>query len=144
MADVYGVNYNSEYVASPKARSASSSTGGEKRILSDSKVLASDAAGTDVLVGKLWSGCVISDFRIFSDDLGTGVTLQVAIRDKEGNETAVSTAMDAASAAAVLVPVAADISTLPAAVDENVDVIVKIAGGTATGTIKTDITYSDA
>ena len=144
MADVYGVNYQGEYVDSPKVRSASSSTGAEKRTLSDSYEASGSAAGTDVLVGKLWGGCVVKDFRIFSDDLGTGVTLQLATRTGDGTETVFSTAMDAASAAAVLVPVAADIANLPHSVDASVDVIVKIAGGTATGTIKTDITYCDA
>lgn len=144
MADVYGGNYNNEYIEAQRVPVASNRVGGERRVLSDSYTAAAAVAGTDVLVGRLWDECLIHDFRIFSDDLGTGVTLQLVVRNRAGVETAISTAMDAASGATVLIPLPADIATLPLKVSENVDLVIKIAGGTATGAIKSSITYCDA
>ena len=143
MADVYGTNFNNEYVLAQRQRVASNRLGGERRVVVDTYEASSAAAGTDVLVGKLWDETLIHDFRILCDALGAGVTLQLVVRNKAGTETAVSTAMDASSAA-VLVPVAADIATLPFEVSENVDLVIKIAGGTATGTIKSAVIYCDA
>lgn len=143
MADVYGSNYNSEYVLAQRVPVASNRLGGERRGVVDTYEASSAAAGTDILVGRLWNECIIHDFRILCDALGASVTLQLVVRDKAGTETAVSTAM-AADSAAVLVPVAADIATIPFEVDEGVDLVVKVAGGTATGTIKSSITYCDA
>ena len=144
MADVQGVNYAATFGSTPVGKVASNLNGGRIRVLHETYEAAAAAAGTDVLLGKLKEGAVIHDWLVMSDDLGTSVTFQLATRDDDSaaTENAFSAATDVATAASVNRPVAADIARLPLTVDEDVTVIGKIAGGTATGTIAVWVFYS--
>ena len=144
MADVQGVNYAATLGSTPVGKVASNLNSGRFRVLHDTYEASSAAAGTDVLLGKLKEGAVIHDWTVLSDDLGTSVTFQLATRDDDSDatENTFSQALDVASAASVNRPAAADIDELPLSVDEDVTVIGKIAGGTATGTVKVTIVYS--
>lgn len=144
MADVNGVNYALQHGTTPPDRVESAYSNGRVKVMYDSYEASSAAAGTDVLLGKLKEGAVILDWKVIADDLGTGVTGQLATRDEDDGttENTFSQALDLASAASINEPAAADIDELPLAVDEDVDVLLKIAGGTATGTIKVFIYYS--
>lgn len=143
MADVQGTNYALAWGTTPPSRIAASLLHGRVRVMHDEYEASSAAAGTDVLLGKLKEGSRIVDWVVNSDDLGTGVTLQLATRDEDtaATETTFSQAIDVATAASINKPVAADIGSLPLLVDEDVEIIGKIAGGTATGTIKVTIFY---
>lgn len=145
MADVQGVNYAATYGTTPVGKVASNLWGGRLRVLHDTYEASAAAAGTDVLLGKLKEGAVIHGWSVVSDDLGTSVTFQLATRDEDSaaTETVFSAALDVATAASANHgPLAADIDRAPITVDEDVEVIGKIAGGTATGTIKVWIYYS--
>ena len=144
MADVQAVNYALTYGATPNGKTASNLNGGRMRVLYDSYTTAADVAGTDILIGKFGDGVVIHDWVVNSADLGTAVTAQLATRDTDtaATENTFSQAIDVATAASVNRPVAADLAELPLSVDEGTEVIVKIAGGTATGLIKVQIFYS--
>lgn len=144
MADVNGVNYDSTFGSTPAGKVASNLNEGRRRVLHDTYEASAAAAGTDVLLGKLKEGAVIHSWRVIADDLGTGVTFQLATRDDDdgSTENTFSQALDVATAASANVPAAADIDELPLTVDEDVTVIGKIAGGEATGTIKVWIEYS--
>lgn len=144
MADVQAVNYAATYGSVPVGKTASNVNGGRMRVLYDTFVAAANVAGTDILIGKFGDGVVIHDWIVNSADLGTSVTLQLATRDTDAaaTENTFSQALDVASAASINRPEAADLPELPLAVDENTEVIAKIAGGTATGIIKIQIFYS--
>jgi len=141
MADVNGVNYT---LTQAGTKIASNENGGRVRVLYDSYTAASDVAGTDIVIGKFGDGVVIHDWVVNSADMGTSVTLQLATRDTDtaGTENTFSQAIDVATAASINKPVAADLAELPLSVDEDTEVIAKIAGGTATGLVKIQIFYS--
>lgn len=145
MADVQGTNYALAWGTTPPDRIPASVYRGRVRVLYDEYEASAAAAGTDILLGKLKEGARILDWFILTDDLGTNVTLQLATRDEDSaaTENVFSSAIDVASAAAVSRPVAADIARLPLLVDEDVEVIAKIAGGAATGTIRVFIFYAE-
>jgi hypothetical protein len=144
MADVQAVNYALTYGATPNGKVASNINSGRVRVLYDTYEASSAAAGTDILIGKLTAGARIHDVVIFNDALGASTTLGVSLRDSAGAATVVKAAA-ASSSAGRQVPVTADIANLPSPeIVGGADVIVKIAGGTATGTIKVQIFYSVA
>lgn len=144
MADVQAVNYAATYGSNPIGKVASNVNTGRMRILYDTYEASGAVAGTDILIGKLTGGARIHDVVIFNDALGASTTLGVSLRDSDAVETVVKAAASTTSAAR-LVPVAADIANLPSPeIVGGADVIVKVAGGTATGTIKVQIFYSVA
>ena len=144
MADIQATNYAATFGSTPEGKVAANVNAGRVRVLYDTVELSAASIGDDILIGKLYDGAVIHDWVVLADDLGTGVTLQLATRDDDSaaTENTFSQALDVASAASVNRPAAADIDELPLSVDETVTVIGKIAGGAATGTVKVQIFYS--
>lgn len=106
---------------------------------------AAAAAGTDVIVFRFKAGTtILPSSEIFCDALGAGVTLALVSRlvSDGATETGIFAAQSAASAAK-LTAQASDINTVGVTLAADSDVIVKIAGGTATGTIKAFIRYQN-
>ena len=135
MADVNGVNYALDSVPS-------NINTGKIHVIYDTYEASSSAAGTDIIIGKLTGAARIHDVVIFNDALGGSTTLGVSLRDDAGAETVVKAAA-ASTSAGVQRLITADIANIPsAAIVGGAEVIVKIAGGTATGTIKAQIFYS--
>lgn len=144
MSDVQAVNYAATYGSKPIGKTPSNVNGGRMRVLYDTLTTTGEVAGTDVLIGRFGDGVVIHDWVVNSADLGTAVTLQLATRDTDtaATENTFSQALDVATAASINRPVAADLAELPLFVDEDTEVIAKIAGGAATGLFKVQIFYS--
>ena len=144
MADVQAVNYAATYGATPNGKVASNVNSGRVRVLYDTYEAAGAVVGTDILIGKLTSGARIHDVVIFNDALGASTTLGVSLRDSAAVETVVKAAASTSSAGRQIL-VTADIANIPSPeIVGGADVIVKVAGGTATGTIKVQIFYSVA
>lgn len=145
MADVYGTTATGILNATAPAAVLGASYGGSVGVLNDTYEAAAAAAGTDVIVGKLRAGSIIQpDSVIFCDAMGASTTLGLSVRnvDDSTDETVIYAAQDSSSAA-VLGPVAADIATVGVKLASDSYVIVKIAGGAATGTIKTFVRYAN-
>lgn len=145
MADVYATNATLALNTSPAELIVSNEWRGNVLVMNDSYEAAAAASGTDIIVGRLTSGNkVLSQSRILTDDLGTGVTLSLALRTTDdGTETELLPATDAATAAVIIAATIAEIGNFPAAVTEEVDVIVKVGGAAATGTIVSEIYYTN-
>lgn len=148
MVDVNAVNYGDNYASTPSVKTASSLGYGRRRVTYDTIIATGEVIGDDILIGKLATGAQIHDFKVITEALGASSTLQLFTRtDNTAQvETEVSEAM-ATDTAAVHVPEALDIDKLPTdlgASDYNgvSTILLKVAGGTVTGTIKVWLEYS--
>lgn len=145
MADVNGVNYQLQFVDTPSVKVDTALNGAPLRTITDNYTAASDVLGTDVLVGKLKKGEFVQpESLLYNAALGAGTTLSLAIRAvSDGTVTVIIDAV-ASTSEGIITPDAADVATLPQAVTEEHDIIVRIAGGTATGLIKSFVRISSA
>ena len=144
MADVRGVYNTNYYSDTPPTIIASGLGDGRKKVFSDTYEAAALVTTSDILVGPiLEAGAVIHDVVIFADALGASTTLAVHTRAlSDASETVVLIAKSTSSASR-LAPIAADIAGFPSAVTERSEVLITQVGGTATGTIKIQVTYSE-
>lgn len=136
MADVYAAQAENKYNTTPPDIASPFYAGTDLEPVHDTYEASSAAAGTDIVIleQELQAGSGVHDVRIIHDALGASTTLAVALRDADGNETTVVSAQSTSSAG-VITPDSSDVGSIPAEVTEPSDLIVKIAGGTATGTI---------
>ena len=145
MADVNGVNYQLQYVDVPSVKVDTAVNGAAIRTITDTYTAASDVLGTDVLVGKLKAGEYIQpESLLYNAALGASTTLSLAIRAVSDATITVIIDPIATTSEGIITPDAADVATLPEAVTEDHDIIVRIAGGTATGVIKSFVRISSA
>ena len=144
MADVRGVYNTNAYSDNPPTMVASGVGDGRLKHITDTYEASALATTSDILVGPiLQTGAVIKDVTIFCDALGTATTLAVHTRALSDAAETVVMAAQASASAAILTPVAADIANLPSAVAEESELLITQVGGTATGTIKIIVSYSE-
>lgn len=138
MASVKGVNYTLQ-TAVPVDHVLPITSEGRVRVLYDTYECASLAAGSTISWGKLPKGARPVDFKVWTDDLGTGVTLTLG---DSGDPDRLMVATDVASAAALTGPVIADIDKFGGYEYTAETVITSLtAGGSATGTIHVYLFY---
>jgi hypothetical protein len=144
MADVKGVYNTNYYTDSPPTLVASGVGDGRLKHITDTYEAASLVTTSDILVGPILEvGAVIKDVTIFNDALGASTTLAVHTRALSDAAETVVMAAQSTSSAAILTPVAGDIANLPSAVAERSELLITQVGGTASGTIKIIVTYSE-
>lgn len=144
MADVNGVYYDNHYVDSPATQSASALVGGEMQFMYDEYEASGLSIGDEILVGfKLPASAVIHDIIIINDALGASTTLAAATRTLDDGTESVFLSAQSTSSAGRVTPDGSDIDTLPAQPGEPFEVILQLAGGSATGTIKVWVKYSE-
>ena len=141
MADVNAIN---EALAVAGTKVPVAVRGAPIQQITDEYEASGDAIGTDIVIGQLKKGDFTAiDSYIAHDAMGASVTLGLSIRDSDGNETVLIAAASASSAGTITPGDAAVLAAPIEVTDEKgVDVIVKIAGGAATGTIKARVAYT--
>ncbi len=143
MADVNAVNYQLQFVDVPSVKVPTAENGGGLRVINDSYTAAADVLGTDVLVGKLKKGEYVQpESTLYNAALGASTTLSLALRKVSDASITVIIDPIATTSEGIITPDAADVATLPLAATEDYDIIVRIAGGTATGVIKSFVRIS--
>jgi hypothetical protein len=145
MADVFGENYNKARIGPGAERAPSSEYRGFRRGFQDTYEAFGLGAGNDIIVGTINNAMkVLASSVIYHDAMGTGVTLSLILRATDGNEVVVFPAETASTAGSVGYSNAV-IDDLPAQCKDHDDapsdgvILVRIAGGLASGTIKTQI-----
>ncbi len=141
MADVIAVN---ETARRAGTKIDVSLDRGILRTISDTYEAAAAVAGTDVIVGSVREGEIIQpSSNIVCDAMGGSTTLSLALRrQSDGAITVLITALS--STTAKIIPTSAvDAIALPLEVADDSDLIVRIAGGTATGTLKSNVTLTN-
>lgn len=146
MADFNGSLYDNYYSDNPPTKGSSALAEGATRILYDTYEASGEAIGSKILLGqKLGRSAVIHDVKVYNDALGASSTLAVYVRNNDdASEDLLATAASTSSAG-IIEPVAANIANLPFQCDGNSNTILLLtAGGTVTGTIKIQVTYSES
>jgi hypothetical protein len=95
MADVYGSNYNKEFIQVPSEQAAIGEYGGRKKVMFDTF---SGASGSDdVYFGKIPAGARV--LAITESGGGTAPTFNIAVGDKISSETDLICSLDADASA---------------------------------------------
>ena len=144
MADLNAVQYDKYYIDNPPTIGASGNFDGRMKVMYDTYEFAAASIGDEVLFGKkLQSGAVIHEVTIYNDALGASTTLAVASRTLDaGTETVFFSAQSTSSAGKISTD-ASDIDTIPHVLSEDSILILQLAGGAATGTVKVRVVYSE-
>ena len=145
MADVNGVNYQKAFVDLPRDFVDSGLYRGKFRVLEDTYEATALPDGDDIRVGRLVKGNVIHyESIIFHDAMGASTTLALKLRDRTdaATETVLYAAEDSSSAGNVG-GTGGITSVFPYTLLQDADVIVALVGADATGTIKTEVRYSE-
>lgn len=146
MATVYGVEATKALNTTPAQFVDSADWNGRLRYQSDSYEAAAAAAGTDVIVGLLKKGAQIHPRSLIRfDDMGTGTTLDVLLRPVDGSaDVSLVAGVDTATTAGVLdFGAIAYIDVFPHTVAEDSYVVVSLQDAASTGTLKSDIVFTD-
>ncbi len=144
MADVYTTEYQGAHIDQPRNPPSASIYRGDVKQVQGTYEAASAAIGTDILVVQLSKGDVILPETIVTHDaLGASTTVAIEVRDRTPTATETELYAAEATSSAGTVGGDGDIAIFPHTLTEDGDVILKIAGGTATGTIKVDVRFVD-
>lgn len=95
MADIYGSNYNKEYIKEPKEAANVGEIAGKVRLILDE--FSGASGGDDVYFGKLQKGAII--LSIASSGTGTTPSFNVAEGDKLSADTDLICTLDVDAAA---------------------------------------------
>lgn len=144
MADFNGVNYALAYVTQPKNPPQSNLVRGSIMTTNDTFEAAGEAIGSVILIGRVQKGTVILPESIVTHDaLGASSTLEIKTRGVVSPFTQVSIYAAEDTSSAGTVGGTGDIDDFPFTVAEDSDLILLTAGGTVTGTIKSDIRFAE-
>lgn len=139
MADFNGTNHALSYVTKPFNPPDAAAVRGNARFITDDYLFAGEAAGSDILVGKIQKGALIHyGAVIFHAALGASTTLALAIRNTATGVEVVLYAAEASTSQGT-VGGSGDEIAWPYLVTADSDLIVQLAGGAGTGQITTHI-----
>ncbi len=141
MADFFAVNATLNFNTTPSENTPSYDQHGVVRVINDTYEATGEAIGSDIIIGRVYTDERIQvDTTIYHDALGASSTLSLLLRtlDTAQTETVLIAATATSSAGIISVPIG-NIDDFPAAVSTTSELILKSAGGTITGTIKSNI-----
>jgi hypothetical protein len=139
MAEVNGTNYAKAIDPTPANILARGVWGGKLQVKTDVYELSSTAENTIINIANLNDGDKVVDVKIYFDDLGTGLTIDVGDSDTVDRYIDGADVATAAGSASM-----SDVDGVMYVVGTNDgDNIVqaKLLGGVGTGTLKTVVTY---
>lgn len=140
MADVYGVQSTKVYNTTPPEVLPGKYQGAVRRSAHDTYEASGLSAGDKIIVGFIPHGSrLLPETRIDVDALGASTTLQLVARKISDDTETELIAAASTSSAATIQP---DIDEMHAEIDGDSYLVLVLAGGAATGTIKSEVAYA--
>lgn len=140
MADVYSVGATLTENTFPARRVENFQRGADMAVFFDQYEAAALPAGDNVIMFRVRKDARIVDWQLYHDAMGASTTLALALRNVA---TGVETVIDAATASTSAGTREPSIDEWPVTVGAESFVVVKLAGGAGTGTIKLRMYVAD-